>query len=65
MTYFCFIECEILSVPHMEPLSAEDRETAMTEAKDLMGLHSSAIAAHVFHGEERVGTVIRGASLFD
>ncbi|TAJ56883.1 hypothetical protein [Brevundimonas sp.] len=57
MTYFCFIESTILSVPHMEPLLAETEDEAMLEAADLMGLHSSAIAAHVFRDEDRVGTV--------
>lgn len=58
MTYFCFIESEILSVPHMEPLLAQTNEEAIAEAADLMGLHSSAIAAHVFRGEDRVGTIM-------
>lgn len=57
MTYFCFIESEILTVPHMEPLLATAHEDAIVEARDLMGLHSSAIAAHIFDGEERVATV--------
>ncbi|MFN4040892.1 MAG: hypothetical protein ACK4I0_04430 [Brevundimonas sp.] len=57
MTYFCFVECEILSVPHMEPLAADDAESALEEARSLMRRHSSAIAAHVFQGEARIGTV--------
>lgn len=28
VTYFCFVESEILSVPHMEPLVAETDEAA-------------------------------------
>ncbi|QBX36491.1 hypothetical protein E4M02_13810 [Brevundimonas sp. S30B] len=62
VTYFCFVECEILSVPHMEPLAAEDVGTALEEARRLMKRHSSAIAAHVFQGEARVGTVVRERS---
>jgi hypothetical protein len=57
VTYFCYIESKILSVPHMEPLLAETEDEAMSEAADLMGLHSSAIAAHVFKDEDRVGTI--------
>ena len=32
MTYFCFIESDILTVPHMEPLSADTSEDAVNEA---------------------------------
>lgn len=53
MTYFCFIESDILSVPHMEPLAAEARE----EAVQLLAHHASAVAAHVFFGEERVHSI--------
>lgn len=60
MTYFCFIESTILSVPHMEPMLAETDEEAMSEAADLMGLHSSAIAAHVFKADDRIGTITPG-----
>lgn len=60
MTYFCFIESKILSVPHMEPLLAQTEDEALAEAADLMGLHASAIAAHVFKDEERVGTIMPG-----
>lgn len=57
MTFFCFIESRILTVPHMEPLGAETLEEARTEAAVLLGLHASGIAAHIFHGEDRVHTV--------
>lgn len=57
MTYFVFIESDVLTVPHMEPLMATDRDDAMAEARDLMSLHFSAIAAHVFKGDERIGTI--------
>lgn len=57
MTYFCFIESNILSVPHMEPLAADDPETAEQHARALLAQHASGIAAHVFAGEERILTV--------
>ncbi len=57
MTYFCFIESDILSVPHMEPLSAETLDEAQVEAALLLGTHASGIAAHVFEGETRVHTI--------
>lgn len=57
MTYFCFIESDILSLPHMEPLSAQSLGDAQIEAAQLLGMHASGIAAHVFEGETRVYTV--------
>lgn len=57
MTYFCFIESTILSVPHMEPLAADTPEEAQAEARLLLALHGSGLAAHVFEGDERVLTV--------
>lgn len=57
MTYSCFIESDILRVPHIEPLSAETLEQAQVEAAQLLGTHTSGIAAHVFDGEARVHTV--------
>lgn len=59
MTFFCFIECEILSVPHMEPLASDDLEAAKSEAEKLLGQHASGYAAHVFEGDERVATIRR------
>lgn len=57
MTYFCFIASDILSVPHMEPLMADDLDAAKTEAEALLAQHASGFAAHVFQDEERVATV--------
>ena len=57
MTYICFIESTILSVPHMEPLTATDADEAREEARRLLRLHASGIAAHIFAGEERVHTI--------
>ena len=59
MTYFCFIESDILSVPHMEPLMAEELEDAKTEAEALLGQHASGYAAHVFEDSEKVVTIRR------
>lgn len=56
-TYFCFIERDILTTPHMEPLSAETDAQAMVEAEALLRTHASGIAAHVLREEERIGTV--------
>ena len=58
MTYFCFIESSILHVPHMEPLVSENPEDAREEARELMALHTNALAAHVFHGDQRIATVM-------
>ncbi len=57
MAYFCYIESSILSVPHMEPLAATTPEESREEAFRLLAQHSSGLAAHVFHGEERVWTI--------
>lgn len=57
MTFFCFIESEILSVPHMEPLMADDLHEAKIEAEALLSHHASGIAAHVFEDDERVATI--------
>ncbi|MEJ6791083.1 hypothetical protein BrevBR_16190 [Brevundimonas sp. BR2-1] len=59
MTYFCFIESSILSVPHMEPLAAEDADAATEEAGALLARHASGYAAHVFVDGQRVVTVRR------
>lgn len=62
MTFFCFVETDALTVPHMEVLTSDNRTDALIEARELMGLHASAVAAHVFLGEERIDTIIREAA---
>lgn len=59
VTYFCFIESDILSVPHMEPLMAEELDDARAEAEALLGQHASGYAAHVFEDDEKVATIRR------
>ena len=63
MTYFCFVESSILSVPHMEPLSAATNEDARQEAIALMRRHDSALAAHIFLGEDRIDSILAGELL--
>ena len=58
--YFCFIESDILSVPHMEPLAAETDDDAVKEARNLLRLHSSGYAAHVVRDEVRVASIRKG-----
>lgn len=66
MTYFCFVESTDSDVPHMEPLEAVDTPNALEEARRLLSIHSSGIAAHVFFGGERVETIIRDTvAVFD
>lgn len=57
MTYFCFIESDILTVPHMEPLIADDLDDARSEAEALLAQHASGYAAHVFEDGERLATI--------
>ena len=57
MTYFCFIESRLSSVPYMEPLSVDDAETAIERTRRLMSEHPSAVAAQVFCGEEQIATL--------
>lgn len=59
MTYFCYVESEILSVPHMEPLDADCPTAATVEALQLLRRHSSGLAAHVFDGDTRIASVRR------
>ena len=56
-TYFCFIESDILSTPHVEPLTATTDADALQEAAALLRTHASGIAAHVLCGDARIGTV--------
>jgi hypothetical protein len=56
-TYFCFIESDVLSIPHVEPLMAQTDAEALAEASALLRTHASGIAAHVLCGDERIGTV--------
>lgn len=58
-TYFCFIERDILSTPHMEPLTAETETEAVAEARALLAAHASGIAAHVLCDDVLVATVRR------
>lgn len=57
MTYFCFIESSILTVPHMEPLVAGDLGEAKQEAAALLDQHASGHVAHIFEHEEQVAIV--------
>ena len=59
MTYFCFIESTLLSVPHMEPMAADDLDQARREAEALLAQHASGYAAHVFEGDDRIVTIRR------
>ncbi|RYF31454.1 MAG: hypothetical protein EOO23_02510 [Comamonadaceae bacterium] len=59
MTFFCFIESDILSVPHMEPLAADTLAEAKDEAEALLGQHASGYAAHVFEGDDKLATIRR------
>ena len=59
MTFFVFIESDILSVPHMEPLMAEELDDAKTEAEAVLEQHASGYAAHVFEDDEKVATLRR------
>ncbi|HEV7228854.1 hypothetical protein [Brevundimonas sp.] len=56
-TYFCFIERDLMGVPHMEALDAETPEQAMAQAEALLKTHASGIAAHVILDERRIGSI--------
>lgn len=58
-TYFCFIESELLNVPHMEPLMATSDRDARREAETLMAQHASAVAAHVLLDDRLIATIRR------
>lgn len=57
MTYFCFIESSILTVPYMEPLAAGDLDAAKEEAGVLLAVHTSGYAAHIIEDGERLATI--------
>lgn len=59
MTYFVFIESDILTVPHMEPIGADTLDEARDAAEALLGQHASGYAAHLFEDDERVATIRR------
>lgn len=62
MPYLCFIESDILSVPHMEALIADDPASAEAEAAELLARHFSGYAAHVFCGDQRIATIRKPAA---
>lgn len=57
MTYFCFIESSILSVPHMEALDSDNLTDAKAEAEQLLYQHASGYAAHIFEGDAQRATI--------
>ncbi len=57
MTYFCFIDSRLSSVPHMETLAVDNAGSALKKARRLMSEHPNAVAAHVFKGDERIATL--------
>jgi hypothetical protein len=65
MTYFCFVESDILSVPHMEPLAAKTDAAAREEAEILLHEHASGYAAHVSKNDDRVLKIRRPARSSD
>lgn len=54
MTYFCYVECSLTSVPYMEPLFADDPVEALAEAAAILRQHSSGYAAVITNGERQV-----------
>lgn len=59
MTYFCFLESEHASISHMEPLDAETVEQAAAQARHVLELSHTGIAAHVFLDNVPVLTIRR------
>ena len=57
LTYFCFIERDIMGTPYMEPLTAETDDEALAQAEALLRTHASGIAAHVLQNDKRIGTI--------
>ena len=65
MAFFCYIESNILTVPHMEPLEAESVDDAKSEAERLLYAHASGYAADVFREDQRLLTIRRPATRQD
>jgi hypothetical protein len=58
MTYFCFVETETSKVPHMEPMAVDNLMAARVMARQIARSHRRPVAAHIFHQDERVDTVL-------
>lgn len=54
MTFFCFIDLEGSSTPHMEPLDATDLAAAEQEARTVLRRHASGRTALVRWHDEPV-----------
>lgn len=54
MDYICYIELAGSSVPHMEPLAADNIVGARAEAVRLLQTHASAAGAAVYDGTDLV-----------
>ncbi len=61
MIYFCLIETSASSVPHMEPLDANDLPEAAAQTRQAIRGHQSVIAAHVFGDGYRLETILPDA----
>lgn len=61
MIYFCLIETSASSVPHMEPLDANDLAEAAGQTRQAIRGHHSVIAAHVFGDGHRLETILPDA----
>ena len=57
VTYFCYVQSLNCSVPHMEPLDAEDIRDAHRLAEQLLKQHSNSFAAHLFEGPTHIASV--------
>ena len=60
MTYFVYIDLQITSVPHMEPLEAVCPRAATIEALERLRTHTHGTAAHVYDGDTCVASMRRG-----
>ncbi|WP_396594578.1 hypothetical protein [Brevundimonas sp. R86498] len=58
-TFFCFIERNTPSVPHMEPLDAATEEEARAQAEALLRSHASGVAAHILLDDVQIATILR------
>ena len=58
-TYFCFIESDVSSTPHMEPLDAATEDEARAQAQILLQTHASGVAVTIVLDEVEIATLHR------
>lgn len=57
MNFFCLVETDRSSTPHLEWLPVDTVEDARDHARRVLNQHLMPIAAHIYAEDERVDTI--------